>query len=423
MKTNTLRNLMFFGVAALPAVAMAGPPLDFGSTFTFSTSAGVQTVNHALTAAQVDAGWSKGANPIVDDGFLQVTLTAPDGSTYFQTIIGGGGAQGTDGDTRGVIGAEFFSTESFVKVNAAGGQGIAADQIVDDLRGGNFGTLVSDSVILTGSDFLQTPATEATVELSQSVTDSESGNVADAGFTAGFGYNAYLHDLDGIQVDGQTVLNDRVGSLNLSQVIDSKDGDVGLPLTRSFADRFDFASISRQDDGQAVPVEQVSSLSINTQVNLGVALDDQDFQYEKRAGADNGFGSGSANYAGGRLAYEDGIAIAGVDAAGQAGFFEPTPTVPFTAGDSIDWVVGDTVDRVYIAQSVDNAGDFGFASLADRGNLGAGDNYFPADDTEYQSIFSLADGGHPPTFYSPETSNPFDQLVLLKRLCCYLQLW
>jgi len=398
MKTNTLRNLMFFGVAALPVIAQAGPPIPFGTTYTYDTAGGpnpgLQDVIYNTAAADA-AGFVVGANPIHDDGFAQFTLTDKvSGETFFQTIIGGGSIQGND--SQGTVGFEFFDTESFVKINAAGGTGIAVNQTVDDLRlGTNAGTLQSGSVILTGADFLGAADNWKTVALTQTVTDAVDGNPATAGFDTGFVYDAYqdnLNDTPDPDNVGSFLRNDITGVLKLNQNIDPGDA--------SFDDNFDFASVSTALDGAAQATVQSSSLSLDTSVNLGVAVDDQNFQYEKRVGNDT---SGQLSYiAGANLVGH----IAGTSVAGSGGF---GAVGDFNDANSIDWVVGDTVDRVYIAQTVLNAGDFGFGSLADRADIdGAGpdDQFHPVNNAdEYQSIFSLADGGHPQSNF---TDDPFD---------------
>jgi len=424
MKTNTLRNLMVLGVTALPVAAMAAEPtgLGFGATYSYSTTAGVQSVVYDDTAL-VTAGWTVGANPIVDDGFLQVTLTSPGGDTYFQTIIGGGGAQGND--LRNQVGEEFFDTESFVKVGATGGTGIAVSQIVDDWRGGNNGTLTSDSIIYTGADF-HNAATEASVHLTQDVTDSTTGDPSVAGFSTDFAFNGWLFDLED---DGNR--NDIVGQLYLSQDIDSldavtptlandwnEDGVVNAdddlngdgnqdaadgPFTRSFVDSFKFGSISTQLDSENLATVQSSTLDIKTLVNLGIALTDQDFRYMKRVGEDAAIGTTAAAY-GGDMLTDDGLTFKdGVQAAGGGTFTNPAT---FGAAESVDWVQGDTVDMVQIAQSVDNAGDFGFASLADRANLGGGDNDAIGTPDEYQSLYSLANAGLPAPTFDPASTDP-----------------
>jgi len=314
MKINTLRNFMLFGVFALPLAANAAAPVPFGSSFT--------TLNGSVDTYTCPTGFTCGTNPIVDDGFMQVTLTDDaNGQTYFQTIVLGGSTEGPD---------ETFSTESFVKVNADGGtnDGIAVDQIVDDLRGGNPGTLESTNVILTGS-FLE--AGESTVVLTQDVTDAFSGVPADAGFTTGFTFDAVVADLDG----GIGGVNDRIATVGLTQTLQEYTDAAQTNL--SFDDRFGFASITedRTDaGGTTISTVTAKAVDIQTKVNLGTGIDDQVFDYDFRSG--------------------DYVTTAGNGVVG---------------GNTVDWVAGDSIDRVLITQTVDNAGDFGFASLANRSDI------------------------------------------------------
>ncbi len=342
MKANILRNLMIFGIVALPLTLHAGEPTSLGWGATHS---GVTDGTINSTQYTCPVGFTCGATPIEGDGFLQVSMTRDaDNQGFFHTIVLGGAGQAA---------SEQFSAESFVMTGGSG-DGIATRQIINDLTSGagSSGTLESSSTILTGAFY--DPSTENTVEMTQTVSDSTTGVSSGGEFIAAFGFTATHND-----VSNGGGNNDLVNNLSLTQAITPSDSSI----VDSFAYQDERHTIF---DGTGTVVGSADGTSVGkkmamqTQIDLGTGLSNQNFQYD----------------------YMSGTMIPDVSAGVSA------TTDQATFGDSVvvDWVNDDAIERVLVSQQVDNAGDFGFARL---GDLLDKDGAGTADNAESHTLFDL----------------------------------
>jgi len=340
MKVNTMRNLMIFGIMALPfTAAHSAEPIEFGTSFDVTDD------TNAITYTEDNVNFIYGSNPISEAGFYQRSVTdkADPSKRYFQTII----ADKTS------TGATFIS-ESFVRVGAGGAGGVATKQITNDHTTNPNGTLTSAATIYTDSFWEK--GVDLTVKLSQSVTNSTTGadGIASASFEAGFDYTGDLDDLDAGGVD-----NDMKQNVTLLQTQTPADG--------KFRDRFRFdSSANLLDNGTTTTLVQLGKeVDLDTQVHLGSALTDQTFKYD----------------------YIDGNKVT---AGGQAEFADTTV---------INWIAGDTIERVQLSQNASDAGDFGFIKLSDLAELGGTDDlaetYNMIDLTGVGSALDFAPGADP----------------------------
>ena len=215
--------------------------------------------------------------------------------------------------------SESFISESFVTTGQADG-GISANQSIDS-RQTNGGVLTSSTVLNTGSF---NNGTEDQVVLSQGVWDV----VTNPEFHAGFTFN-----------------KNSAGTTSVTGLAQE------IAIDGEFSDQFTFSQTKDIATGNitASTLDIVSGIVLNTDPATGTigALTDQTFVYSKRTGD-------------------------AVTAAGSASF--PNQT-------DVTWVAGDTVERVLIGQTVDNAGDFGYDRV---GNI---------SDSTLLTQFSLASVG------------------------------
>lgn len=233
-------------------------------------------------------------------------------------------------------GAEQFATEAFVKAGATNG-GISAMQSMNSNIAGA-GTLTSSTELNTG-DFLPDPTAAPSVILSQAVGDG----LATPEFTAGFTYNK-IEDAAG----------NTIATLQLTQA--------DTPASGEFVDNFTFDQITSTDlAGVTTTTSKHILITSGVTINPGGTTNDQSFKYEQLTG---GFAASSATLSTG----------------------------------TVDWVAGDTIERVLVGQTVATVGDFGYERIGDLTVVGAGDN------SETFSEFSLAATGPFATFATP---NPF----------------
>lgn len=266
MKKSALTLALAF---ALPGLAVAGAPVNYGSDGSADNQWGINgdgTIDFVCPT-----GWTCGANPVSDKEFYQVEMS--DGTnTYFRTIIATG-APVTGGD--GSVG-ESFSTESFVKMGGTGG--IAAQQTMANSTAGQ-GVLSTSTTLATG----EFNAGENQVDMTQNVWGD---NSAAPDFHAGFTFSK--------SADG-TVTNTGL-TQEISANLGTQDG---------FADSFNYSQTKTSGVATATSLDIVSGVVLN---EGSTNLNDQAFRYVVREGTAVA-GAGSADLTAGSVAWASGEAV------------------------------------------------------------------------------------------------------------------
>ncbi len=290
----------------------------------FGTSYTVDTLTGAINYT-CPATMTCSPTPISENGFYQIQLTEnATGNTYFQTVVA------TDSGT-----GNTFASESFVTTGTTTG-GISSQQSMTDQSSG---FITATSEMNTGN-FNVDPIANPLMTLSQTVADN--AVVVNREFSASFGLTqGEIADRNG---DG---VNEKYSDITLNQ----STTPVDLSFNSSFGYGQRTVSESAAGGGATVVDHKLIDIASGVQINAGGSTADQGFAYHFRSGTD-------------------------VPNAGNA----------VLNGATVDWVVGDTVDRVLINQTVASAGTFGYERLSDLVDVdGAG-----PDATESASFSSLA---------------------------------
>lgn len=346
MKNVFQKATVFSALMGAPVALFAANPVPWASIDDSGAAprlrAGVVDAATGNITAACPTGFTCSASPITDRGLRQDQMLAPDGTTYIRTIV----AEDKNVPAGSAV-FERFATESYVRLGS--GTGVSMRQLIDaDKNDGanniNGGSILQDAKIHTGSFY---SAGDQRVDLTQDVSDG----------TPNFG-TTFRYTKAPVSVAAPD--GDSTWQLNLTQQLTDP----------RFTDNFRLEQRGSETAAGVVTIEgQRVDIETNVALNPGSPnLNDQSFVLRMRDG----------NY---------------VTAAGSRTLVSKTPG----AGNTIDWVANDKIDRVLINETVTGASVFGLERLDDLNDVdGAG-----PDGTEQAVQINLANRIDPGPDVSP----------------------